>query len=644
MNSQFEKLLSTGKIGTMELRNRYVMSPMVTNYCAEDGKPTERFIAYHEARAKGGAGLIIVEATYVVKEGQGFPNEAGIHQDENIPKWKEYTDRIHKHGAKCAVQLYHGGRQTSSAVTGAPLEAPSAIPCPIMQGDPAELSVSRIKELVQAFGAAASRAKEAGFDAVEIHGAHGYLINQFLSPYSNKRTDEYGGCTENRERFAMEIIDAVKEAVGDDYPIIFRLSAEEFVDGGLTIEDTKEFAKKLVAKGIHAIHCSGGVYETASYIIQPAALPRGLYVDNAAAIKEAIDSAIPVMTVGRLKDPVMAEQVLEDGKADFIVTGRSFLADPEFVNKLKEGRACDIRRCVACNQGCIDRLFVGLPIGCMINPMTGHETEYDLSPAKESKRVLVVGSGPAGLEAARVAAIKGHKVILCEKDEFLGGQLNVATLPPHKEELKDLLNYQIKAVNELDVDIRLNTEVTVQFIKETAPEAVIIATGSQPLVLRIPGVDLPNVVTGHDVLKGAEIGKNVAVIGGGLVGCETAEALAAQGKQVTVLEMLDGIAGDMGLCAKLLMLQRIAEAGIVVKTNSKVKEIKENGLVVETNAVMENLDGIDTVVLAAGAVANKGLMEILDEENIPYSVIGDSKKPRQILQAMEEGFLTAMNL
>ena len=362
-------LFQKGKIGNMELPNRLIMSAMVTNYCTEDGKPTERFIAYHEARARGGIGLLTTEACYVTKRGRGFPNQAGLQQDENIEAWKRFTDRIHVLGTKCSAQLYHGGRQTTAEATGSPLEAPSDIPCPLMGGSPVPLKEERIHEIVREFGEAARRAKEAGFDAVEIHGAHGYLINEFLSPYSNKRTDNYGGSEENRQRFPLEVLRSVRKAVGPDFPVLFKVSAEEGVEGGLTIEDTCNFARKLVEEGVSCILCSRAVYQNVQLQIPPASEMSCMNVENAGKIKEAIKDAVPVSVVGKIRGAEAAEKILESGKADFIHMARPLLCDPDLPNKFKEGKS--VRPCLSCNQGCVDYLLAGKPIGCMINPMTG---------------------------------------------------------------------------------------------------------------------------------------------------------------------------------------------------------------------------------------------------------------------------------
>ncbi|WP_077612506.1 oxidoreductase [Clostridium sp. Marseille-P2415] len=639
------KLFEKAKFGSIDLKNRIIMSAMVTNYCNDDGTPSERFTRYHEERAKGGVGMITVEAGYISKAGRGFPTQAGLHQDSNVEAWKKFVERIHACGAKVSIQLHHAGRQTSSASTGEALEAPSPIPCPVMQEMPKELSIERIHELVNEYGAAARRAKEAGFDAVEIHGGHGYLICQFQSAYSNKRQDEYGGSQENRERFPLEVLKSVRENVGHEFPVAYKLSAEEGVAGGIRIEDTCEFAKKLVANGVSAIICSRGVYESAHLQTPTIAAGYGFNVENATKIKHAINNAIPVAVVGLIKDFSLAEKIISEGKADFIVMGRSLICDPEFPNKMKEGRFEDIRLCLSCNQGCVEKLLGGNAVECMINPMAGNEYRYDLSPAKDKKKIVVIGSGPAGLEAAKIAAMRGHDVTLFEKESCLGGQLNEASVPPYKKDLKTYLDYQVHEINKLGVTIRTGEEVTAQQIKDLGVDEVIVATGSLPVMINVPGSDSQSVISARDVLVGAETGENIAVIGGGLVGSETAEFLLTQHKKVTIVEMVDEIARDMAGAAKAFMMSYFnIEPNLNIMCNSKLKEIGEGYIVVEQNGSDIKLENIDTVVMAAGARSNQSLLSELDSLGIGYNAIGDCVKARQIIHAVNEAFNIAITI
>ncbi|MGJ7921916.1 FAD-dependent oxidoreductase [Neobacillus sp. LXY-4] len=642
---KFERVLEPIKIGSMELRNRFVMPPMVTNFAAVDGSVTDRFKHYHEARAKGGVGLIITEAVYVHPSAKGFKNQLGIDRDELIPGLRELTNVVHCHGAKIAAQLYHAGRQTNSKVTGLLIVAPSPIPCPVNKEMPTELSVEAIKEVVEQFRQAARRAKAAGFDAIEIHGAHGYLLNQFLSPYSNKRSDQYGGTFENRMRFPLEVYRSVRDEVGDSFPIMYRMSSEEMVEGGLTIEDTKLFARKLVAEGIDALHVSGGVYESAAMIAAPQAVPQGLYVNNADSIKNAIKSAVPVIVVGRIKEPKMAEQIIRDGHADLVAMGRALLSDPDMPTKVAENKLQDIRRCIGCNQGCMDRLFKDTDISCMINPLTGHEADFDLMAPVNKKKVLVIGGGPAGLEAAWISALRGHDTILYEKKPDLGGQLRIASRPPFKKEINDLTTFLIDQVERSGANIITGIEADIDIIRANHPDAVILATGSEPIIPNIPGISQENVITGHAVLRdAAKVGEKVVIVGGGMLGCETAEYLADRGKQVTVVEMMNDIASDAGGAVRGLLLLRMIQKKIMVLSNSKVTEISADRVKIEKEEGTLVIPGVDTVVVATGTKSVNTLADEIKREGIPAYTIGDAADPRKIFEAIHEGFQAAYNL
>ncbi|MBN1613061.1 MAG: FAD-dependent oxidoreductase [Deltaproteobacteria bacterium] len=642
----YETLFKPIRIGTMEVKNRFVMAPMVTNYSEKDGSVTDRLVAYHRARAKGGVGLIIVEATYVHPCGKGFSNELGIHKDDLLPGLKKLTGAIHDAGGKIAIQLYHSGRQSYEAVTGLPLIAPSPVPCPVCGGMPKEMTKEDIGQMLDAFGNAARRAKEAGFDAVEIHGAHGYLLNQFLSPYSNQRRDEYGGSFANRARFPLEVLKKVRETVGKDFPVIYRLSAAEHVPGGLTIEDTKAFAGMLVDNGIDAIHVSGGVYQTAAMIIQPAAIPQGVYVDNAVAIKEAISGRVPVIVVGRIKEPSMMEDLVASGKVDMIAMGRGLLADEAFPAKLESGNLTDIRKCIACNQGCIDRLFADVDIGCLGNAMTGREWKYDLdSKAAQKKKVLVAGGGPGGLEAARIAALRGHEVHLYEKSPKLGGLMNYTILAPSKNEFDDLRSFQVGQVEKLGVRVKLGQAVEGNVIDQLKPDVVIMATGSEPIQPDIPGLERLQVKKAEEILAGASFGKNAVVIGGGAVGCETAEFLADRGAKATVIEMLENVARDIGMLEKALLTQRLEEKGVTLLTKTIVREVNPDGnLVLQKEYQQEIMKGVDTVVLAVGYKPVTDLEGVVAGKKVPLLKIGDCVEARKVLDAIWEGFQRAYEL
>ena len=431
------KVFEPMKINGLELKNRMVVSAMVTNYCTPDGKATEKFIAYHEHKAKGGWGLIITEDYAVTPTAGGFVNLPGLWVDGQIESHRKLTERVHAAGGKIAAQIYHAGRETSSAVTGVQPVAPSAVREPSMPETPRELTIPEIHTLVEQFGDCAKRAKAAGFDAVEVHGAHGYLAGAFASPFSNKRSDEYGGTIRNRARFGMEIIRNIKEKCGKDYPVLYRISSVEYVPGGLDIEESKVIARLMEEAGADCIHCSQGVYASTHTIIPPSVFLRAGYVEHAAEMKKAVQ--IPVIAVGRINDVEIAESVLQSKKADLVTMARASLADPELPNKVLKGRGDEVIRCIGCLHGCIGENGKGNGIRCLVNPLTGMEDEYDLTPAEKAKQVLVIGGGIAGCEATISAALKGHKVTLIEKNDRLGGQWIPASVPIGKSEFTSFL-------------------------------------------------------------------------------------------------------------------------------------------------------------------------------------------------------------
>ncbi|KNZ40361.1 FAD-dependent oxidoreductase [Acetobacterium bakii] len=637
---KFSKLFSPIHIGNLEIKNRGVMPSMVTNFCNEDGSVSDRFIAYHEARAKGGVGLIIVEAAYVNPCGKGFINQIGIDRDELIPGLKKLTDQIHSHDTKIAIQIYHGGRQANTQVTGMPLVAPSAIACPVMQAIPHALVLEEIKYMVKDFADAAERAQKAGFDAVEIHGAHGYLLNEFLSPATNHRNDEYGGSIENRQRFPLEVVDAVRARVGDDFPVIYRITSDEFSPEGLTIFDTADFSKVLVEHGVSAINVSGGTY-VSGRTASGAEDILGVYVENAGIIKEVINNAVPVIVANRIKTPKFADDVIGNRKADMVATGRTLICDADFYNKAKNHIDDEIRGCLSCNH-CMSELMSGVPISCIYNPLTGHEQEYDLSVLSETPHsIMVVGGGPGGMAAAHIGALKGHCVTLYEQSGHLGGNVLPGTKPPNKSEMFALIDYYTTVLKKNGVDVKFNTKVDLDMIENEMPGMVIVATGSSPIIPKIPGVDNEYVLTAEDVLMSPEkAGNKVVVIGGGSVGIETAELLSHQDKDVSVIEMTNEILGDMAPMLKAGLMVRAAQTRMKVMTGEKVVEIKDHKVVTDQRI----FEGIDTVVLAVGYEPDNALAAALKESKVPFIVIGDAVKPRKIFEAVKEGFETAYKL
>jgi len=633
------KLFEPTKIGTMKLKNRIVMPAMDTNYSSEDGFVTGRLVNYHVERAKGGVGLIIVEGAYVEPRGKGSFMQLGVDHENKIPGLKELAAAIHAKGARAALQLFHGGRQSHSAIIGMQPVSASEVFCRMTQETPRALSVEEIQNVIEAFGEGARRTRASGFDAVEIHGAHGYLINQFLSPLTNKRTDKYGGDVKGRTRFLLEILELTREKVGSDYPILCRINGDDYIEGGLTLEETKKVASMLEAAGVDALHVSGGIYDSPVPVTTgPMALPRGNMVHLAAGIKEVVN--VPVIAVGRINDPELAETILQEGKTDLVSMGRALLADPELPMKAAVGALEDIRKCTACDE-CIARLFLNEQIACSVNAALGREEEYTIRKAKVSKRILVVGGGPAGLEAARVSAARGHSVILYEKSDRLGGQLNLAVVPPHKEEMKSVVPYLEGQIRKLGVKVVLGEEVTPLLVEKIHPDVVFVAAGSVPTIPEIPGAKERNVVTANDVLAGnASVKERVVVVGGGMIGAETAEFLAEKGKRVTILEMLGRIGIDIVPMVISLLYPRLKKLGIVMITNAKVEQITHDGVVYERDGKKQTLDS-DSVVLAVGSKPSVNLMNAL-KGNVPelYS-IGNAKQPCKVLEAIHEASLLA---
>ena len=636
-------LFSPITIGPLELKNRIVMAPMATHYADETGAVTDRLKNYYLERARGGVGLIIVESGYIDPLGRGGTRRMGLHEDRLIPGLKGLVDAIHAEGTKISSLLHHAGRQIDVKNTRGqyPVSA-SSLPSGMEAVVPRTLKVHEIEGLVEAFGQAARRSLAAGFDAILIHAAHGYLIHQFLSPLSNMRQDRYGGTFSRRLRFLQEIVLRCRESVGKDYPLMVRISASEFIPGGITLKDGQKIAHFLEEWGIKAIHVSGGTHDTVEMEIPPMAIPRGCLVHLAEGIKKAV--RIPVGTVGKIMEPKMAEEILQQGKADLIAMGRALLADPEFPRKTQEGRFEDIRPCIACLQGCRDHLYQGLPITCLVNPRAGREAEFRLAPAETRKKVFIIGGGPAGMEAARVAALRGHEVTLAERQDHLGGQFHLASLPEGKREIKAYLDYLSGQLKKLGVKICLNQEVTPEMLKEMKADAVILAAGGIPLLRAIPGIDRGNVVTAWQALACPEkVGKKVVIVGGGSVGAETAEFLVDRKKDVTLVEMLPEIAGDAEKVNRKVLLRSLGEKGAKVRVLTKAVAILEEGVEVEFDGRKEILP-TDTAVLATGVRPNDESEEALRALPVEFHKIGDCVEPRKAIDAIHEGFQVALQL
>ena len=640
------KLLFTpGHIGQLTLKNRLVMAPMVRNYADDQGRMTGRYLAHLGRIAQGGVGTMILEATFVSPEGRGFRNELGLHSDAVISGLHEAVRIAHDNGARIGIQLYHAGRQTTSKVTGEQPVAPSAIPCPLLQELPRMLDRAEIHALVRAFGNAARRAKQAGMDFVEIHAAHGYLITQFLSPFSNRRPDTYGGSVENRRRFLDEIIAAVRREVGAGYPVTVRISADEMVPGGMGLEDTVALAQWLESKGMAAVHVTAGNYAsyTSGKMIAPMAIPDAPLVSYAARIKQAL--RIPVIAVGKLHTPALAETLLQDGQADFIALGRELLADPDWPRKTEEGLEAEIHHCIACNQGCISRLFDQRDVWCTVNPACGREEQFaELKHNGAGRKVLIAGAGPAGMNAARYAARAGFKVVLCEATDAVGGQLHAAAAAPHRQgwsELRHDLQHEMKV---LGVETRLNTRVDKKLVVKEKPYAVILATGAEPARPDIPGIGEINVITSRDLLEGnKQAFGSVLVVGGGCAGAQTAEYLAAKGHPVTIVEAEGDIAADAPLDDRTLLLGRLKGLGVKIMTHTRLLSIDLNAINLQSGGEVFGL-AADTVVLCLGSHSLNRLEVEIMELGPRVFTVGDAARPRKVTDAALEGALAALGL
>jgi 2,4-dienoyl-CoA reductase-like NADH-dependent reductase (Old Yellow Enzyme family)/thioredoxin reductase len=637
---ELKRLFNPGRIGTVDIRNRIVMNALGTLLEGKDGSVTERLITYYEARAKGGAGLIVSCHTRVVPHPrrEGWMGIA-IWDDKFIPGWRELTNKVHRHGAKFFIQLGHDGRQGLSLGKDGKQEriAPSPISSPYTREIPRELSLEEVGELIEKFAGAAVRAREAGSDGICLHAAHGYLLSQFISPAANKRTDQYGGSFENRLRFQIEVIQAIRSKVGRDYPVIVRINSFELADG-LTLEDTRVIAPYLVEAGVDAVDVSAGTYAHFELVIPPAEMRPGFNVIGAETVKRVV--SVPVIANGRINDPLIAEQVLAEGRADFVGMSRAFLTDSEWPMKAAAGNFEDIRRCLGCGQGCFhpDGVYGGNPISCVINPTVGKEEEMQLTPARKAKRVLVVGGGPAGLEAARVAALRGHTVTLFEKTKRIGGQFAISAHAPFKQDNAVAICWLSRQVEKSGVKVESGKEVTPELIEELGPDVVIVASGAVPIIPDIPGINRPNVVTALDVLAGkVKVSGRAVIIGGGLIGCGTADFLGERGVNVTMVETLSEIARDWPISSKALLLSRLAEYGVKVITAASLKGVLDNGLVITKDDQEEAIQGIDYIVLAMGAKSVDNLSHRIKDKVAEVYTIGDAKEPRKVRHAILEG-------
>jgi 2,4-dienoyl-CoA reductase (NADPH2) len=657
------------KINRLELKNRIYMPAMHMNM-AVNFEVTDQLIDFYAARARGGVGIITVGYA-TVDEYSGNVTNIGAHEDNFIPGLRQLAQAIQQNGARAAVQINHAGRYNFSFfLDGKQALAPSAVPSRLTRETPRELEIDEIPGIIDSFAQAALRVKKAGFDAVEVLSGTGYLISAFLSPLTNQRKDQYGGSFENRMRFGLEIMQAIRQQVGADFPLIVRMNGNDFMPAGNGRKELQQYARRLVEVGVDALNINVGWHEARVPQIVTS-VPRGVFGYLARGIKELV--AVPVISGHRINDPDTAREMIKDGLCDMVAMGRPLIADPHLPQKAEAGRAQEIRHCIACAQGCFDNLFKLKPVECLCNPTVGRERETVVEKTRAPKNVMVVGGGAAGMSAALAAHEKGHHVSLYEKSDHLGGQLYVASAPPGREEFSQLakdLEHQLKMT---PVDVFFNQAVDENLIDKQKPDAVILATGAAPVKPPIPGADQPHVVQAWDVLQGkVATGQRVVIIGGGAVGVETALLLADKGtlsgealkfllvhraedpkdlyelatrgtKKVTLVEMIDKMGLDIGKTTRWGILQDLSRRGVKTRTTTQALEITRTGIKVEKDNTVEEIPA-DTIVLAVGASSHNPLQAVLEKKGTPFQTVGDAGRVGLAFDAVHQGFKAGRNI
>ena len=638
---KFPNMFSPIQIGNVTVPNRFVVPPMGNNFANTDGTLSERSKAYYQERAKGGFGLITIESTVVYKEAKGGPRKPCLFSDDTVESFKEVADACHEYGAKVSIQLQHAGPEGNSKLTGYPLKAASAMPAACGREVPEAVSNEEIYRIIECYGDAARRAQQAGIDMVEVHCAHGYLVSTFISERTNHRTDEFGGCFENRMRLPRLIIENIRKKTGGNLPILCRINASDEVEGGQSVQDASAVAAYLEEEcGVDALNITRAVHLRDEFMWAPGVTHGGFNADLVSEIKRAV--TIPVIAVGRFTEPQYAELLVKQGRADLIAFGRQSIADPELPNKARTGHLEEMMPCIGCLLGCVPNMFAGKPVSCAVNPCVGREAE--ITPAEVSKKVVVVGGGPAGLYAATLCAKKGHNVALLEKGAELGGSFRIASFPTGKGQLSSAIRAMIVRCEKAGVDIRLNTEADADTLKELQADAVIFATGSTPLILPIPGLNESGYVTAQDMLLGkAEVGKKALVVGGGMVGCEAAEYLAERGHEVAIIEMKDVIAADVVPENRRYMFENFARNHVQLQPGAKVGQFYTDGVdYTMADGTSGSLRGFDSVVLAMGTRKYDPLSEAAASAAKEVVVIGEAlQSPGNAVVVTKDAFEAA---
>ena len=640
---KFKAMFQPIEIGNMTVKNRFVVPPMGNNFANTDGTMSEQSAAYYAERARGGFGLITIEATVVHPDAKGGPRKPCLYDDSMIESFQKVIEACHREGAKVSIQLQNAGPEGNAKNAGAPIKAASSICTQCGRDIPQTLTTEEIYHLVDGYADAAERAWKAGADAVEVHMAHGYLVNSFLSPRTNKRVDEFGGCFENRMRFPRLIIEKIRQRVGDRIAVLARINSSDEILGGNDVHDSAAIAACLEDYGVDALHVSRSVHIRDEYMWAPTAVHGGFSADLVTEIKRAV--TIPVITVGRFTEPQYAELLVREGRTDLVAFGRQSLADPEMPKKALEGRLEDMIPCIACLQGCVPSMYQGKPLCCLTNPFLGHESEQ-WKTAENPKKVMVIGGGVGGLCAAFVAAERGHSVTLYEAGHVLGGNMRLAAFPPGKGDITNMVRAYIHRCEKDGVRIILDQEVTLELIRKEDPDAVIVATGAKPLVLPIEGIDQPEILSGSAVLDGkCAPGKRVLVVGGGMVGCEIAALLGEQEHEVDVIELRGEIGADVIKEHKIYLMKDFEQYRIGQITGAKVCRFYKDGVEYEgADGTRHEARGYDSVVLAMGYRSFNPFAGQIEKLGKEVYVIGDASQARRALDATSEAYQAAIRL